>query len=94
LALSDLTKLFQRVYHLLDVQKKQGKAIEKIESEISTLKDRVTRLEAREEMTIVEAKAAAGVAASSVAMASVSDIAIRVGRLEERTAQRRLGAPE
>lgn len=57
--------------------------IEAPAKEIQDLKDRVTKLEAREEILIAEAKGAAGAAASTL----VVDLARRVGMLDERTRQ-------
>jgi hypothetical protein len=78
----------RRLDRLFEVDRKHGALIEAQAAEISALKDRLTRLEeqirAREEILIVEAKAAAGIAASSVAAQHVSDISGRLGRVEER----------
>jgi len=76
------------------LEAKHGKAIEKLEAEIDKLRDRVTRLETREDMVIIEARAAAGTAATQVAIASVSDIARRIGQLEARSGRQRLDNPE
>jgi len=45
-------------------------------------------------MVIIEARAATGTAATQVAIASVSDIARRIGQLEARSGQQRLNDPE
>ena len=94
MSVADLIKLLRSIDQLFTLETKHGKAIEKLADDINRLNDRVTRLEAREEMTIVEARAAAGVAATSVAIATVSDVSRRIGRLEERTGQKRLDTPE
>ena len=91
--LTDFVKLIRNVDRALTAEAKHGQAIEKLATEIGTLKDRVTRLEAREDVIIAEARSAAGAAATQVAMASVPDISRRIGRLEERSG-RRLDAPE
>ena len=91
--LADLVKLIRNVDRLLSAEAKHGQAIEKLATEISTLKDRVTRLEAREDVIIAQARSAASAAATQVAIASVSDISRRIGRLEERSGGR-LDAPE
>lgn len=90
----DVLRLLRSVDRLLALEKQQERAFDKIGAEIAELKGRVTRLEAREEVIIVEARAAAGGAATQVAIASVSDMARRIGKLEERSEQRRLGGPE
>ena len=97
MAVSDWSVSFVRpirnVDRLLTAEAKQGQAIETLAAEVSTLKERVTRLEAREDVIIAEARSAASAASTQVAIASVSDIARRVGRLEERSG-RRLDAPD
>jgi hypothetical protein len=60
--------------------------INKQKDEIEQLGQRITRLEAREEVMIAEAKGAASAAASL----SMSELARRIGVLEERTQSRRL----
>jgi len=93
LGVGQLLTALRSLDRLLTLETKHGAAIERLAGEIDKLKDRVTRLETREEVVITEAKAAAGVAASGVAMHSVADLARRIGTLEERSAQQRLGPP-
>ena len=59
--------------------------IEAQAKEIATLKERVTRLEAREEVLVAEARGAAAAAASGAASQHTSDLSRRLGILEERT---------
>ena len=94
LALSNIVELLRSVDRLLNLEVRHGKAIEKIERDIESLKERVTQLEVRNEVTIEKAKAAAGAAATQVAIASVSDISRRIGVLEAMSGQWRLNAPE
>lgn len=94
MALNDILKALRAVDQLLALDEKYRKAFDKLTADIEGLKERVTRLEAREDVVIVEAKAAAGAAASQVAIASVSDLAVRIGRLEGQHGQRRLDTPE
>lgn len=94
MSVGDFIKLLRSVDRLLTLEAKHGKAIEKLEAEIDKLRDRVTRLETREDMVIIEARAAAGTAATQVAIASVSDIARRIGQLEARSGRQRLDNPE
>ncbi len=61
--------------------------------ELDHLKQRVTRLEAREELVIEKAKGAAGAPATAVVISSVSDMARRVGALEERSARAKIEPP-
>jgi recombinational DNA repair protein RecR len=84
-------KALAAVDRLLDLEETLTATIDKHTAEIEQLKERITRLEAREEVIIAEAKGAAG-AAASVLMA---ELARRIGVLEERTTQaRRLPPPE
>lgn len=94
MGVGDFVNLLRSVDRLLTLEAKHGRAIEKLEAEITALKDRVTRLEIRGEIVIVEARAAAGTAAMQVASASISDVARRIGRLEGRNGEKRLDAPE
>jgi len=94
LGVGDLVKLFRSVDRLLTLEAKHGKAIEKLEAEIDKLQDRVTRLETREDIVIIEARAAASAAATQVAIASVSDVARRIGQLEARGGRQRLDDSE
>ncbi len=55
--------------------------------EIQDLRDRITKLEAREEILIAEAKGAAAAAASAVASQHVAALAREIGALDERTRQ-------
>ncbi len=90
MALSDVLKAIRAVDQLLALDEKYRKAFEKITADIDGLKDRVMRLETREEVVIEKARAAASTAATQVAIASVADIARRIGRLEERSEPKRL----
>ena len=67
------------------LEKKHSDLIAGLGKEIRTLADRVTHLEAREAMLIVEAKAAASTAASVAASAHLSELSRQVGILDERT---------
>jgi hypothetical protein len=79
-SIGDLWSLVKKVDRLLDLEEKQSKAIAGLQDQVNDLNARVTRLETREEIVVVEAKGAAGVAA----MGAMSDISRRVGALEER----------
>ena len=74
---------------LFRLEEKHSALIEAQAKEIQALKDRVTRLEAREEVLIAEAKGAAAAAASAAASLHVAELARHVGAIDERT--RRLG---
>ena len=82
-------KAVRTIDRLLSLETKHTALIEAQAREIQDLKDRVTRLEAREGILIAEAKGAAAAAASAVASQHVADIARQVGASEERTRQPR-----
>ena len=90
MGVSGVLRLLRSVDRLLSLEVKHGKAIEDLERDMASLTGRVISLEAREGIVIAEAKAAAGAAATQVAIVSVSDISRRIGRLEERSDAKRL----
>jgi hypothetical protein len=75
------------VDRLLQLETKLPAIIEAQAKEIQALKDRVTKLETREEVLIATVKGAAAAAASAVASQHVADIARQVGAIDERTRQ-------
>jgi hypothetical protein len=79
-----LWRIARRVESLFDTQAKQSEALADLQTQMIGLADRVTRLEAREEIVIAEAKGAASVAAMGAATAAMADLARRIGGLEER----------
>ena len=87
MGVGDLVSALRSMDRLLSLEEKHGRAIERLTVELDALKARVTRLEAREDLIVTEAKAASSAAASQVAMMSFSDIARRIGALEERTSR-------
>jgi type IV pilus biogenesis protein CpaD/CtpE len=74
---------------LLALEAKHTALFESQAREIQGLKDRLTKLEAREEILIAEAKGAAAAAASVVASQHVADLARHIGALDERMRQLR-----
>jgi hypothetical protein len=93
MGLGDLVNLARKVDRLLEFEAKYGAAFDALEAKIAALSDRVTKLETREELLTERARSAASTTASVVASAAVSDLALRIGRPEERSAAHRLGAP-
>ncbi len=81
-SLGDLWGLIKKVDRLLELEEKQGKASVAMQEQLDALVERVNRVEAREEIVVAKAQAAAGMAA----MASLSDLSRRLGGLEERSA--------
>ena len=90
----DVLELFRRIDRLLQLEEKHGKAIQALEAEHSALKERVTALEAREGMLVVEAASAARTASNQVTQNSLSDISRRLGRMEAMTEGGLLPGPE
>lgn len=82
-ALKDAWGLFQKVQGLLALQESHGKSIDVLKQGLADLDRRITRLEAREEMVVNEAKAAARAASYEASQGTLSDLARRVGGLEE-----------
>ncbi len=69
---------------ILDVQDKHAKLIENQAAQIVALRDAVNTLQAREDVLLARAELAATQAAS----ASVTDLARRLGHVEERSGRR------
>ncbi len=78
-------KVGRAIDRLLTLETKHTGLLEAHAKEVQALKDRVTRLETREEIVIGEAKAAAAVAASALASNHLATLAQQVGALNERT---------
>lgn len=94
-ALGRLWALARKVEDLFEGQRKTTAALLAIEARLKDLEDRMTHLEANQGQLIVEAKAAAGVAATGLASSIISEIVTRVTRIEMRAdeGQRRLPPP-
>jgi type IV pilus biogenesis protein CpaD/CtpE len=88
----DWLRAVRAIDRFLQLGDKHTALIEAQATEIQALKDRVTKLEAREEILIAGAKGAAASAASVVASHHVAELARHVGAIDERT--RRLMPPE
>jgi hypothetical protein len=80
----DWLRAVRAIDRFLQLGEKHTALLEAQAKEIQDLKDRVTKLEAREEILIAEAKGAASAAASVVASHHVADLARHVGALDER----------
>ena len=83
--IKDFLDLARTLDRLFAAEKKHGDLIEAQARRLQDISERVARLEAREEILIVEAKAAAGTAASAAATHHLTDMAMRIGALDERT---------
>jgi hypothetical protein len=85
LGFGDLIHLLRTVDRLLVLEKRHGDLIERLGKDVQALADRLTRMESREEVLIVEARAAAATAASVAASGHLAELARQVGALQERT---------
>ena len=82
MTIPELWGVIRKIDGLAGLEEKHEKALAALRAEVDDLKARVTRLEAREDIVIAEARAAAGTAAGMAATGYMSDIARRVGFLE------------
>lgn len=89
-----LVSFLRKLDGLIQLEAKHGQAIARIEAELVQLKDRVTRLETRDDVLIAEAKGAASTAATVAATGAIADLARRIGAMEERNRIRTLPPPD
>lgn len=87
-----LWDLARKVHGLLEAQEKAAKTLAAMDDDIQAMKLEIARLQAREEVLIARAEAAASGAATVMVANVMTDTARRVGALEERS--RRLPPPE
>jgi hypothetical protein len=78
-------ELLRTLDRLLDLERKHGDLIEAHAKKLQELADRITKLETREDVLISEAKSTASSAASAAVNQNLTNLALRVGALEERT---------
>lgn len=86
-------KLGREVEEVFKLQSNTKASLAGIENRLRALEDRMTHLEAAQGQLVVEAKAAAGGAASAIAGAVISDIVTRVTRIEMRAEQAQRSLP-
>lgn len=77
----DVITLWQSVQGLLALEEKHRSLIDELRVDFRALAARVTALEAREGIVLAEAKVTASLAAG----VQLTDLALRIGALEERT---------
>ena len=90
----NVVALLRKLDRLMQLEENHGEAIRKLGSEARALEVRVARLEAREEVLVARAEGASAAAAGTVVATSMSDLARRIGVLEERSRSHRLPPPE
>jgi len=88
-----LWKLGREVEEVFKLQDNTQAALDAMNDRLRALEDRMTHLEAAQGQLVVEAKAAAGGAASAIAGAVISDIVTRVTRMEMRAEQAQRSLP-
>ncbi|TCZ56314.1 hypothetical protein [Roseicella aquatilis] len=86
--------ILRKIDSLGQLEEKHGEAIRRLSAELEGLKDRVARLELRDEVLIARAEGAASTATVMAASSSLSDLARRIGTLEERSRTRALPPPD
>jgi len=79
----------KKVDRLVGLEEKQGLAIAAMQAHLDELSDRITKLEAREEIMTVKAQAAAGAAASAV----VGELSRRLGVIEGQSSAKLASPP-
>jgi len=90
----NLLTLLRKIDSLLLLEAKHGEALRTLSAEVDRLKGRVASLEAREDVLVARSQGAAAAAAATVSANAVSDLARRIGMLEERSRHPRLPPPE
>jgi hypothetical protein len=89
----NVVALLRKLDRLMQLEENHGEAIRKLGSEVRVLEGRVARMEAREEVLVARAEGASAAAAGTVVATSMSDLARRIGVLEERSHARALPPP-
>ena len=82
--IGDFARAIRNADRILTTERRLTDTISRLAADLDDLKARIIRLENREDLVIVEARAAAGTAASAVVSANIADLASRLTRLEER----------
>ena len=82
MTIPQLWSVVRTIDRLAGLEERYERAITGLREDVADLKARVTRLEAREDIVVAEAKAAAGTAAGIAASGYMADIARRVGVIE------------
>ena len=80
----NLVEWWRKFDRLMAVEEKHGALIRALAEENRELKDRVTRLEAREEIMVAKAEGAAAAAATAAVSQNIAGLAQALGRLEAR----------
>jgi predicted nucleic acid-binding Zn-ribbon protein len=86
-------ELLRKLDRLITLDVALREAVLRLSGDIAALKDRVAVLEAREDVLVARAQGAAAAAAATTAATSLSDLARRIGVLEERSRHPRLAPP-
>ena len=90
MTLPELWRVVRKIDSLTGLEAKHDRELDMLRAEMADMRARVTRLEAREDIVVAEAKGAAGVAAGAATSAYLSDLVRRVTLLEAHAGQTRL----
>jgi hypothetical protein len=82
---AQLWSLGRKFEDLLSLQENTRKALEGLQTRLSELEIRVTRMEADRDRVVTEARSAAGAAATTVAGSVIAEMVTRLTRLELHT---------
>lgn len=69
---------------LLQLDVRHGALIDTLSQQVTELRERIAKLEAREEVLIARAEGAAAASAANATVSTVTDLARRLGGIEER----------
>lgn len=84
-SVSSLWTFARKIDRVLEAEAKQVRVNDALQQQIAELADRLSRVEAREEVVVAKAEGASRAAAMSSATSAVAEIARRLGVLEERS---------
>ncbi len=74
--------LVRKIDSLLQLEARHGESLRALNAEMASLRDRIMRLETRDEVLISRAEGAAATAAAMATSSSMTDLARRIGVLE------------
>lgn len=97
MAILDVGKLWRFARSIEDLMRRDKaheEAVRKIAQRLDAIEGRLTRLEAQQGIVVAEAKGAAAATGAAAAAQAVTDLARRLGALEERSGRAAPDAPK
>lgn len=82
MAFRDVWGLVRKLDALLELERSYREALDELRRAVTDIDRRLTRLEAREDIVVSEARAAARAASYEATQGTITDIARRIGTLE------------